>query len=111
MTGRQDIFQQAMNQGHSAAWDQNWDRAAAYYRQAMTEFPDNPQALTSLGLALIELQHYDEALRCYQRAARALPEDTVPLEKIAQLAERLGNLDLASQVSLRAADMLSLIHI
>ena len=31
-----------MNLGHSAAWDQQWDRAAAYYRQALAEFPDNP---------------------------------------------------------------------
>src|SRR5512133_2423330 len=105
MTGRQDIFQQAMNQGHSAAWDQMWDRAAAYYRQALKEFPDNSQALSSLGLALIELQEYDEAMRCYQRAAKAMPEDPLPLEKIAQLCERMGQLDLAVQVSLRAAEL------
>ena len=87
------IFQQAMNQGHSAAWDQLWDRAAGFYRQALDEFPDNPQALTSLGLALIELQEYDEALRCYQKAAKGLPDDPLPLEKIAQLCERMGNLE------------------
>jgi tetratricopeptide (TPR) repeat protein len=105
MTGRQDIFQQAMNQGHSAAWDQMWDRAAGYYRKALSEMPENPQALTSLGLALIELQEFDEALYCYQRAAKALPEDPLPVEKIAQLGERMGNLDLAAQASLRAADL------
>ncbi len=105
MTGRQDVFQQAMNQGHSAAWDQMWERAAAYYRQALAEFPDNSQALSSLGLALVELQDYDEAMRCYQRSARANPEDPVPLEKIAQLGERLGQLDLAVQVSLRGAEL------
>lgn len=105
MTGRQDVFQQAMNQGHSAAWDQMWEKAAGHYRKALQEFPDNPQALTSLGLALIELQEFDEAMRCYQRAARLLPQDPLPLEKIAQLAERLGNLDMGVQASLRAADL------
>lgn len=105
MTGRQDVFQQAMNQGHSAAWDENWEKAATFYRQALTESPDNPQALTSLGLALIELQEFDEALRCYQKAAKAMPEDPLPLEKIAQLSERVGNLDLAMHTSLRAADL------
>ncbi len=105
MTESQDTFQQAMNQGHSAAWDQNWDRAAAYYRQALGEFPDHPQALTSLGLALIELQEFEEALDCYQKAAKILPSDPLPLEKIAQLCERVGNLDLASQASLRAAEL------
>jgi len=105
MTESQDVFQQAMNQGHSAAWDQNWDRAAAYYRSALSEIPDHPQALTSLGLALIELQEFEEALSCYQKAARVMPSDPLPLEKIAQLCERVGNLDMASQMSLRAAEL------
>lgn len=105
MAGRQDVFQQAMNQGHSAAWDQMWDRAASFYRQALEEFPDHPQALTNLGLALIELQEFEEALQCYFKAAKAAPEDPVPAEKIAQLYERMGNLDQASLASLRAAEL------
>lgn len=105
MAGRQDVFQQAMNMGYSAAWDQQWDRAAAFYRQALEEIPDHPQALTSLGLALIELQEFDEALQCYLRAAKVLPEDPMPTDKIAQLYERTGNLDRAVQASLRAADL------
>ena len=35
MTEHEDAFQQAMNQGHSAAWDQRWDRAAHFYRLAL----------------------------------------------------------------------------
>jgi tetratricopeptide (TPR) repeat protein len=105
MAGQMDIFQQAMNQGHSAAWDQLWERAAGFYRQALDEFPDNPQALTSLGLALIELQDYDQSLRCYQKAEKGLPDDPLPSEKIAQLCERMGKLDVAAQASLRAAEL------
>jgi tetratricopeptide (TPR) repeat protein len=105
MTGRQDIFQQAMNQGHSAAWDQLWERAAKYYRQALREIPDHPQALINLGLALYELQEYEEALSCYQSAAKALPNDPLPIEKMAQLFERLGKLRQASQTSLQAAEL------
>jgi tetratricopeptide (TPR) repeat protein len=105
VTGQSDVFQQAMNQGHSAAWDQNWEKAAIYYRQALDESPENPQALINLGLALIELQEYEEALLCYQNAAKLLPEDPLPLEKIAQLCERLGNLELAAQASLKCADL------
>ena len=105
MAGRQDVFQRAMNQGHSAAWDQMWDQAAGFYRQALDEFPDHPQALTNLGLALIELQDYDAALHCYERAAKIMSADPLPLEKIAQLYERMGNLDRASLASLRAADL------
>lgn len=105
MAGRQDAFQQAMNQGHSAAWDGRWDRAAAFYRQALEEDPQSSAALTNLGLANIELQDFDEALKCYQKAAKLAPEDPLPLEKVAQLCERMGNLDLASQASLRAAEL------
>jgi tetratricopeptide (TPR) repeat protein len=104
MAGRQDVFQEAMNQGHSAAWDQNWDRAAVFYRQALEEFPEHPQALTNLGLALIELQDFEGALECYQHAAAVSPDDPIPMEKAAQLFERMGDLDPASQASLRAAE-------
>ncbi len=105
MADQKDTFQQAMNNGHSAAWDQNWERAAAYYRAALAESPENPQALTSLGLALVELQQFEEALYCYQKAAKALPDDPLPMEKIAQLCERMGNLELAAQAALRAAEL------
>jgi tetratricopeptide (TPR) repeat protein len=105
MAGSQEAFQQAMNQGHSAAWDQMWDRAAAFYRAALEEFPDHPQALMNLGLTLIELQEFDQALSCYKRAARASMDDPLPLERIAELSERMGNLEMAIQASLRAAEL------
>jgi tetratricopeptide (TPR) repeat protein len=105
MAGNPEAFQQAMNQGHSAAWDQNWERAAAFYRQAISADPNSSQALASLGLALIELQEFEEALACYQKAARVAPEDPIPLEKVAQLSERLGKLEIASQAALRAAEL------
>jgi len=82
MAGREETFQKAMSTGHSAAWDQHWDKAAAAYRKALEEFPDNPKALSSLGLALFELQRYDESLQIYQKAVLAAPNDPVPLEKV-----------------------------
>lgn len=105
MSANEDLFQQAMNQGHSAAWDQMWDRAVVFYRQALEEFPDHPTALSSLGLALYELQNFEEALICYTRATAVTPDDPISLEKIAQLSERIGNLEQASQASLQAAEL------
>lgn len=105
MTGREDVYQQAMNQGHSAAWDQLWERAAGFYRQALEEMPDSPLALTSLGLALFELQEYEEALRSYQKAAKLSPSDPLPIEKIAQIYERLGNIEPAQAAALRSAEL------
>ena len=105
MAGNQEQFQKSMNQGHSAAWDQLWDRAAAFYRQALEELPNHPKALISMGLALYELQQFEESLRFYQRAAIVSQEDPVPMEKVAHIFERLGNIEQAIQSYLRAAEL------
>jgi tetratricopeptide (TPR) repeat protein len=105
MSGNQEHFQQAMNQGHSAAWDQAWDKAAQFYRQALVEFPDNPKALTNLGLALFEMQQYEDALSQYQSAARRTPNDPVPLEKVAEILERLGSLPQATKAYMEVAEL------
>jgi tetratricopeptide (TPR) repeat protein len=105
MAGREDIYQKAMSEGHSAAWDQRWDKAAAAYQRALAEFPDQPKALTSLGLAMFELDRHDEALSAYLHAAKVSPGDPIPLEKVAQLSERLGKLPQSIQASLAAAEL------
>ena len=105
MTGNQKEFQSEMNQGHSAAWDQMWEQAAKHYRRALTEFPDNSQALTSMGLALFELQKFDEAQRYYQKAAVINSNDPIPVEKIARIFERTGKLQEAIKVYIRSADL------
>ena len=105
MAGREDIYQKAMNMGHSAAWDQQWDQAAAAYKDALKEFPNHPKALTSLGLALFELQRYEESLKIYQKAALAAPNDPIPLEKVGQLSERLGNIKEAIKSFLKSAEI------
>jgi tetratricopeptide (TPR) repeat protein len=105
MAGSDDVFQRAMNEGHSAAWDQDWAQAATAYRKALEEIPDNPKALGSLGLALFQLQKFDEALKIYVRAAQVTPEDPSPFEKIAFIQERQGNLNEAIQASYQAGEL------
>jgi len=105
MPGREDIFQKSMNEGHSAAWDQEWGKAAAAYRKALQEMPDNPKALNSLGLALFQQGNYDEALQIYRRAAQVSPQDPSPMEKLAQLLERTGHLKEAIDAAARAAEL------
>src|SRR6266487_4028739 len=105
MPGREDIFQKSMNEGHSAAWDQEWGKAAAAYRKALQELPDNPKALNSLGLALYQQGNFEEALQIYKRVAHITPTDPVPMEKLAQLLERTGHLKEAIGAAFRAADL------
>ena len=81
MTERQELFEESMRLGHSAAWDLQWDRAIEFYRKALALKADHPGALTSLGLALLESEKYQEALEVYQHAAKLAPDDPVPVEK------------------------------
>ena len=94
-----------MNEGHSAAWDQEWNKAAAEYRKALQEIPDQPKALNSLGLALFQLGEFDEAQQIYKRVAQIVPQDPVPMEKLAQLLERTGHLKEAIESAAKAAEL------
>jgi tetratricopeptide (TPR) repeat protein len=105
MPGNEDIFQKAMNEGHSAAWDQEWHKAASAYRKALQEMPDQPKALNSLGLALFQLGEFDEAMQIYKRVAQIAPKDPVPMEKLAQLLERTGHLKEAIEAASKAAEL------
>lgn len=104
MAGRQDIFDQAMRQGHSAAWDQQWDRAIAAYRKALDEFPEDLSALTSMGLALFQANQLPEALKAYRLAIQLAPTEPLALEKSAEILERMGRLDEASAQYSAAAE-------
>ena len=105
MSGRDDVFQKAMNEGHSAAWDQEWAKAVSAYRRALQESPDNPKALSSLALALYQSGEIEEALQIYMNVAKLSPDDPIPMEKVAQLSERLGNLKNAMDAAIRAGDL------
>jgi tetratricopeptide (TPR) repeat protein len=105
VTGNQEVFQRLMNQGHTAAWDQNWENASQYYQKALDEFPDHPQALSNLGLSYYEQKRYDEALVCYQRAFELNPNDAVSLEKMARICEKTGQTAKAIQYYMDAAEL------
>ncbi len=105
MTGRKEIFQKSMSQGHSAAWDQKWEQAAGFYQNALEEFPEDAQALLSYGLALLELQDYQGAMEAYSRASQAAPDDPIPMEKVAQISEYNGDEGRACEAAMRAASL------
>ncbi|HZU86060.1 MAG TPA: tetratricopeptide repeat protein, partial [Anaerolineaceae bacterium] len=105
MSGNMQAFQKLMDQGHSAAWDQNWAKAAEFYRKGLVEDPENSGALSSLGLALFELAELDEALQIYQKLVHISPNDPLPMEKIARIFERQGRLKEAIQTYMHVAEM------
>ncbi len=106
MTTDQDHrYQRAMSQGHSAAWDQDWNKAAEFYNQALSQKPEDAKAMNSLALAFFEMQEYDEALQMYLKAAKIAPDDPIPLEKAATLYENAGNRNAAAEMAVRAAEL------
>lgn len=105
MTGREEQFDEAIQAGHSAAWDLDWDRAIEHYRHALELFPERTAALTSLGLALLEKAEYKEALAIYHKAARLAPDDPIPVEKCAEVFELLGQAKDAVEQRNNAADL------
>ena len=105
MSGDQQAFQNAMNQGHSAAWDQDWNTASKFYRLALQEFPQNYNALTSLALALYELQMFHESLEYYSQAAKISPNDPIPLQKVGEIQEHLGDLNKAANAYMGVAEL------
>jgi Flp pilus assembly protein TadD len=105
MSGSQENFLQAMHLGHSAAWDQDWEKAAKYYQQALIELPNDPKALNSLGLALYQLGKLENALEYYSRACEVSQQDPVPFEKVAQISEQLGRSDNVTRFALRSAEL------
>jgi tetratricopeptide (TPR) repeat protein len=105
MSGDQQAFLKAMNQGHSAAWDQNWTDAVNYYRVALGQYPDDPMALISIGLAFLEMQDYEGALMHYQKVSSISPNDPVPYEKMAFIFEKMGRIKDAVKFGMQAAEM------
>lgn len=105
MAGRRDIFEHALNAGHAAAWDGQWDQAIQAYQAAVSEFPDDGTALNALGLAFLEKGRLKEALAVYQRAASKTPGDPVAPEKCGEILERLGRSAEAGQAFLYVAEL------
>jgi tetratricopeptide (TPR) repeat protein len=101
----EDVYQEAMNAGHAAAWEQDWERAIPAYMTAIRARPDDPAAHNNLGLALLQARRLEDALKVYQRAHRLAPDDPIPLEKSADVYERMGRLSDAAMQYLAVADV------
>ncbi|MEO0562894.1 MAG: tetratricopeptide repeat protein, partial [Chloroflexota bacterium] len=105
MPGNREVYETEMNAGHEAAWNQQWSEAANHYGRALTEFSEDPEAHLNLGFALLMADRLDEAFKVYSRAHQLAPEDPIPLEKSADVLERMGRLREAAQQYASVADV------
>lgn len=105
MAGNREIYQKSMNVGHNAAWEQNWAMAIKAYSQAIQEIPEDGEAHIHLGLALLKAGRLEDALKVYNRAHQLSPDDPAPLERGADVLERMGRLKEAAQRYMTVADV------
>ena len=105
MPGNREAYEQSMNAGHNAAWDQDWPGAITAYGHAIQEFPEDSEAHIHLGLALLKSGRLDDALKVYNRASQLTPGDPIPLEKSADVLERMGRLQDAAQRYVSVAEI------
>ncbi len=105
MTNDTASFQTLIEKGHSAVWNQDWVGAVEAYSQALSENPDDPVALSSLGLAYYQLKKYEDALRVFQRLTILTPDDPMPYERISHIYERVGMLNEAIKCYMQTAEL------
>ena len=105
MPGNRDLYQKHLNNGHDAAWQGSWQAAVKAYSQAVQEIPEEPEAHIHLGLALLKAGRLDDALRIYKKAHQLAPDDPIPLERSADVLERMGRLKEAAEQYVNVADI------
>lgn len=105
MPGNRAVFNDAVTKGHNAAWDGQWAKAAAEYRRALTEFPDDAPIRLSLAHALEQLGQWESALREYRHLVQAQPKDPAPLARVAAVLGKLQRKSEAAGVYAQLADL------
>lgn len=105
MTSNRETYEHYLNLGHSLAWDQEWDKAVNAYARALQECPEEPDPYKYLGLALMQTKRYNDALKVLMKGHRIAPDDPVPLERSADVLERLGRLKEAATQYVSVAEI------
>jgi tetratricopeptide (TPR) repeat protein len=85
-----------------AAGRNDWEEAAARYRQVLDLAPDFIEVRCSLGEALLALGRRDEARREWETASRMAPAAGIPLADLALLDLEEGTLEPAYEQAARA---------
>jgi len=105
MSCNEKDFQNEMALGNNAAWEGDWITAVEHYTKAIQICPEDPDAHVNLGLALKNTDQLERSLKVYQRATQLDDDDPVPLEGMADVLERMGQLKEAAQQYVKVADI------
>lgn len=105
MADAPEEFQEALREATNAAWDNDWDGAIAAYRHALEIVPNEPNAVAGLGLAYLEARRLEDALGAYMELSQMAPKDPIPIEKVGEIQELLGQRREAAENYMTAADL------
>jgi tetratricopeptide (TPR) repeat protein len=100
-----DEYLSYMKAGQDAAWQLRWGAAVESFTKALQIRPDDLDAHVSLGLALLNSNQLERALKVYRRAIQLAPDDPEPLERTADILERMGQLKEAAVQYVKVADL------
>jgi tetratricopeptide (TPR) repeat protein len=92
-----------MRAAANAAWEGDWREAILSYQRALSEFPEDVDALSGLGMAYVSAGRPADALEPYEYASDLKPDDPVLLERLGEALEQLGRGDEAAQKYLSSA--------
>jgi tetratricopeptide (TPR) repeat protein len=95
---QQNRSDELLRRAVEAQQGRNFAAAAEDYRAFLRVRPDDVRALSNLGVVLVNLGRYEEAIAEYQAAARILPDDDHIELNLALAFSKSGRLNEASQL-------------
>lgn len=105
MNLNQRQYREALQQGQAYNDQANWQRALQSFRTALTVDPESPEGYAGLGEACFGLKMLDRALESYKLAARYSRGDLQYLVRVADIQERLGQLQDAARTYMAAGEL------
>ncbi len=99
------IYEDALRRGTVYLDNELWKEAFRAYRVAVKEFPHEPEPYAGLGDACFGMKRMDKALDLYKMASRYSRGDITYLKKVADVQERLGQLEPAGRTYMAVGEI------
>lgn len=104
MAGNRGIYNAAMKRAQGHVLKQAWSAALREYQRAVTEFPDDTDALMGIAAAYAGMQRWEEALELYRDLNQASPNEPVIMERLAEAYVQVKDWNQARDTFLRLSD-------
>lgn len=106
MVENRTLYERALRHGQANSQEGRWEEAANAFKIAIRERPQAAEPYAGLGQALFNMKEMEHALDCYKLASRYSNGHYDFLQKVADIQERLGQLNEASRTYMAAGEIL-----